>query len=383
MNNASLLLASALVFLFACSDSTDGEAEQGAAVASSTATSTATSMAVTEANSKASLKVSSETIRIEVEELVMQELRPRINAVGVVEAVEELTINVDFTGTVKRVLVDEGTAVEAGQLIAVLDPQKRRLALQRAQQMLRKNDAAAKEAKLNLERRERLAKLKTVSKEVLDKSKLALERAQAQYREAEAAMTLAKRELDDSRILAPVAGVIDTRSVEVGETVLAGRPLFTLQAVGALRVQVWVSEANINQIAVGDVARLRIRRQAEAFQARVDSIGINAHPSTGNYSVKLSLEGAENLRPGMTVSAEITSASEQLLLLPASAITERNRQKVVFQIIEGKAAMRQAIVRAGFGGQWIVDDGLQPGDRIAVSNLDALFEGASVTSDAQ
>lgn len=98
---------------------------------------------------------------------------------------------------------------------------------------------ALEEARLKLQRRRNLASRDTISREVLDNSQLAVDAATAGYQQALALQQLAERELADTRIVSPTDGLVDVKSVEPGEPVLAGASLVKLQAVAGLRVQTW------------------------------------------------------------------------------------------------------------------------------------------------
>ena len=153
-----------------------------------------------------------------------------IQTFGVVEALEEVDVAAELSGTVKAVHVNEGDRVEAGQLLLELDAQKRQFAVQQADQQVERARAALEEARLKLQRRRNLAEKETISQEVLDNAQLAVDAASAAFQQAVASGQLAHRELADTRIYSPTAGLVDVKAVEAGEPVAAGGTLVTLQA---------------------------------------------------------------------------------------------------------------------------------------------------------
>ena len=232
----------------------------------------------------------------------MEQLQPRdwqgtVSTFGVVEALEEVSVAAELSGTVRAVHVDEGDRVEAGQLLLELDPEKREIALAQAEQQVQRARAAMAEARLKLQRRRDLAERESVSREVLDNAQLAVDAATAAYQQAVASQQLAARELADTRIFSPTAGLVDIQSVEAGEPVSAGASLVTLQAVAGLRMHTWVSEADIIHVRAGGRATIIASGLAgREYPASIEWVGVNADPATGNFPVKLILaEGAQIL----------------------------------------------------------------------------------------
>ena len=318
---------------------------------------------------------------VTVQELVPQSWQATVSTFGVVEALEEVNVAAELSGTVVAVHVNEGDRVEAGDLLLELDPQKRQFAVEQARQQVQHARAALKEAQLKLQRRTNLAERETISKEVLDSAQLAVDLASAAYQQALASAQLAERELSDTRIYSPTEGLVDVRAVEVGEPVQVGASLVTLQAVAGLRVQTWVSEADIARVRAGDPAQVTVSGVADrTFAATIEWVGVNADPATGNFPVKLILSGdTDALRPGMTASAELQGITvPESLLLPEAALVDRNRRRVVFVVVDGVAHQREPLLAAGFSNRLQIPAGLEAGDRVVVSGQFLLLDGDAV-----
>lgn len=317
-------------------------------------------------------------------EVITLKLRPwqgLVTAYGVVQSAEQVDVSLDFTGVVKKVLVDEGERIERGQLLLELDTDKQKLRVAQAVQAVQQAQAAMEEARLNLERRQQLAERKTVSREALDNSELGLTRAAAHYREALAARQLAERVLKDSHVESPVNGVVELKAVESGEAVMAGTVLLKLQAVDSLEVQVWISESDIAYIHKGDSAAVSLSGlPGQALQAVVESVGVNAHERTGNFAVKLLVEQETPLvRPGMTATVQIAGvAFPEVLLLPEQALLDRDRRKVVYVVREGRAVQVEPLLGAGYSDRLLVLSGLHDGDQVIVGDLSRVLNGKQV-----
>ncbi|MDE0952463.1 MAG: efflux RND transporter periplasmic adaptor subunit [Halioglobus sp.] len=320
-------------------------------------------------------------VEVTVVELQPQTLQRTIRTFGVVEALEEVNVAAELSGTVTAVHVDEGDRVEKGQVLLELDPQKRELAVDQADQQVQRAQAALQEARLKLQRRKNLAEKETISREVLDNAQLSVDASTADYQQAIASQQLAVRELADTRIVSPTAGLVEIQAVEVGEPVQAGASLITLQAVHGLRVHTWVSEADVTQVQSGGRAIVTASGLAGSeFEANIEWVGVNADPATGNFPVKLILaESTDALRPGMTASADLQGISvNDALLLPEAALMDRDRRRVVFVVEQGVAHMREPLLAAGFSNRLQVLDGLAPGDQVVVSRQSLLLDGTTV-----
>jgi membrane fusion protein (multidrug efflux system) len=331
------------------------------------------------------IEIAKTPINVTTHKLEKTSWQGKIKTFGVVEAAEEINISLDFSGIIKKILVNEGQRVREGQLLVELDQDKLQFKYQQASEYAKQTKFTLDEALLKLERRKALAKKKTVSREVLDNSKLALNKAKAQYREALAAQLFSKRELDDSKIYSPVNGVVDIKAVELGENIPAGHILFTLQAIDSLRIKTWVSEKDINLIRNGARAEVFLTSlPGITINSAVESVGVNSDPDTGNFPVKLIIEKSNDLiRPGMT--ANITINSLELidsLLLPEQALVDRNRQRVVFVVkTHGNqliAEKRQPLLTLAQENQLFILSGLSAGESLIISPLDSIIDGSTI-----
>ena len=327
-----------------------------------------------------------QVVDVTVQKLKTQVWQGSIRTFGVVEAQEEVNVAAELSGTVETVHVNEGDRVKIGQLLLELDSQKQGLALQQAGQQVNGARAALDEARLKLQRRRNLSEQETISKEVLDNALLAVDAATATYQQALVSQQLAERELADTRIFSPTAGLVDIQAVEVGEAVMVGASLITLQAMQGLRVHTWVSETDIRHILAGGEARVIAAGLAgREFQASIEWVGVSADPDTGNFPVKLILtDETDALRPGMTATAVLEGINiPDVLLLPESALVDRDRRRVVFIVEEDAqrsvARLREPMLAAGFGQRLHILDGVAPGDLVVISGQERLLEGTAVS----
>jgi RND family efflux transporter MFP subunit len=319
--------------------------------------------------------------------VTVQRLEPRrwqgqVTSFGVVEALEQVDVSSETHGTVAAVLVREGDAVEAGDLLVELDRNKAQLRLAQAARGAEQAHALLEEARLRLQRREDLARQDTISQEALDNARLAVLAVEANYRRSEAVQQLAQRELRDTRIVSPARGLVDQKLVEPGEPVTVGATLVRLQVVQVMRVHTWISETDISHLHAGAIASVGLTGlKGSDYPARVEWVGVNADPETGNFPVKLILEADDpRIRPGMTATATIDLLEQpEVLLLPEAALVDRDRQRVVFIVREGRAQQVNPLLSASYGNRLQVLSGLVAGDQVIVNGHYGLRDGSPVS----
>jgi len=315
--------------------------------------------------------------------LTPQAWEKNIHVYGVVEAAEEIHISVNFSEPVKAVLFKEGQQIIQGQTLIKLDAQKRTLRVKKAQNTVNAAQAAMKKSSNELQRRRKLAQRNALSTEALQAAEILQHRLSARHQEALALLSLAKRELGDSTLLSPTNGIIDKRLIEPGENTQAGQTLAIIQAIDSVRVKIYVSEKDVNYLLQGDNVQVAfpalITKKSSAI---IESIGVKADQHTGNFPVYLSLNNQDKLlRPGMTAHVQLTGIRlTNTLLIPETAIVNRNRQKVVYLLSNNKAKQVQPILRASMS-EWVpVLDGLQAGDQIIIEGLENLHNDSLVMS---
>ena len=304
-----------------------------------------------------------------------------INSFGEIDAAKEIVITMDFSERVTKVYFEEGDRIKAGQLLIELDKRKPQLRLVRARTALRESKANLASSKTNLKRQETLYAKRNISLSKLEESQLALKRAKARNEEAFAAVKLAERDLADRRVTSPADGQVVKRDVEPGETVRPGVPLVVIQVVDAVRVITYVTEKDINHLRPGNEAIVTTPAvQSRTYSARIESLGTKADPDTGNFAVKLAIPNTEGmLRPGMTARVSLQGLKYQdAILIPDSALVDRDRRRVAYKVVDGRAVQVEPAVALSTVNQVHVLSGLEAGDQLIVEGLGSIVDGAPV-----
>lgn len=329
----------------------------------------------------ASMAVQPRIAEVEVLSLQLQPWLHSIEAFGRIVAAEKVVIGVETAGTVARVLFTEGQGIEAGQLLLELEDNKQRLRLERAAADVARSRAELAQAQGTYERYRALIGRRVVSEQDFKQTESAYNAAQARVEQAIAAEKLAQQELRDLSLISPVDGVVEHEAVEPGQKVRPGEELAIVQAGTSLQVVSYVTEKEVNLLHPGDLAPMTSPGVAgREYQARIESIGSTADPKTGNFPVKLRVDNSDGLlREGMSARITLQSSEpEQRLLVPRHAVVDRDRQRVVFVVREGRAFQLTPSLGMGQGDWVVVRSGLSAGDQLVVSNLPQLNDGSEL-----
>jgi len=270
-------------------------------------------------------------------------LEGSITATGSLQGRGTVEVGAEVSGTVKAVHVDFNDEVKKGKLLCEIDPEQLAAALDQTRAQLMAAQAeystrqvTATEAELAAERSRKLAADGLVSQQQLEAAVAAADRAKASVRSAKAQITVARASVESARtklgktkIVAPLDGVVLARSVEVGQTVAASLQapvLFTLaRSLTEMELTVAIDEADIGQVKQGLPATFVVdafpERTFEAGLQRIHNIGTTVD-SVVTYQALLSVKNDDrSLRPGMTATATIVTASRKgVLLVPNAAL---------------------------------------------------------------
>ena len=244
-----------------------------------------------------------------------------VYATGTVEASLMIPISPKVAARLMTLNVDEGSHVEAGQVMAQLEDTD---LLQNVADLQAKMDLAQKD----LTRAQKLAKSGAVSKEGFDS-------AQAAYKSAVASFERAKAELGYLQLIAPQAGTVIRRDGEIGELIPVGTAVFWINGGDQIRIETEVDEEDVGLVRSGQ--RVLISADAfpgQIFNGKVQSITPKGDPVARSYRVRVTFDGNAPLMIGMTAETNIvTKEKDNALMVPLSSVKEGK----VIKITGGKA----------------------------------------------
>jgi membrane fusion protein, multidrug efflux system len=291
-----------------------------------------------------------------------------VNVSGVVEPIRTVGVNSQVGGALLAVLVEEGTRVRAGQVIARLDD--REIAAQE-----RSAEAEYAVRASAYERASRLRESQVIT--------------QAEYERDRAAYEAGRSQLEQLRtrrgyavIRAPLSGVVTGKMVEAGDVVGPQTRLFDIGDLSTMVVRVSVSELDVVALAPGDAVRVALdAHPGREIPGTIRRIFPSADPSTRLVPVEVALhaDGAGLARPGFLARVTMAlGAKENVLLIPASAIVGGSGSQNVYVVEDGRALRRSVGTGLTSRGQVEVVSGLQVGETVVVTGNNSLRDGGEV-----
>jgi RND family efflux transporter MFP subunit len=297
--------------------------------------------------------------------------------------VAQVDVGSKTLGYLELVLVDRGDAVKRGQLLALVRPSDLPQQLAEAKSSLAQIVASRLLARTNHERAKRLAPSGVVSQQELQQATASLAAAEAAESAAKARIEVLAVRLGETRIVAPIEGVVSSRRLDPGALVgpSGGGPILTIVQMGSLRAFVAVGERMAGMVRVGQEARVELDAfPGKVFLGKVVRLSPAFDPTTRTLDAEVHLEnkGGE-LRPGMYGRAEIVVDTHRgVVTVPAEALLISAERRSVLVVEAGRA--RSRVVQVGVDGEeWLeVTAGLSGGERVIVAGADGLTDGSPV-----
>lgn len=257
------------------------------------------------------------------------DIRQAVSANGTLNPVVLVNVGTQVSGTVKRLRADFNDRVEAGQVLAELDPPLFQAQLAQSQANVANAKAALRLAQANEKRVRALYQQDYVARADLDQAMQALDAARAQVALAEAQTQRDETNMRYSVIVSPVSGVVVSRNVDIGQTVAASfqtPTLFTIaQDLKRMQIDTAVAEADVGGVRVGQNVRFSVDAFPERnFQGVVRQIRLNSliQQNVVTYDVVIDVDNADEvLLPGMTAFVNIVVAERHdVLRMPLAAL---------------------------------------------------------------
>jgi RND family efflux transporter MFP subunit len=256
------------------------------------------------------------------------------------------------SGTVRQVNADLGARVEPGKLLAQLEDVDQEIAL-----------AQAEVGQANAEQQVvRIRALTSSGAATVADS----EAAEFRFREAGLMLRKARREAELTRITAPFAGIVTSRTARVGRLVNPGDTLFRVTAISPLLAQVRVPEATAAGIRTGNAAQV-IGPAGVTADARVIRASPAIDAASGTREVVVELVAGSRLPPGSSVTVRIGSERRRVVAVPRKAVAQ-DGYVLVFE--HGRGTLRSVTLGADLeDGRVEVISGLAPGERLVAPEL--------------
>jgi HlyD family secretion protein len=315
-------------------------------------------------------------VQVQAEKVERRNIQSSVLASGKLVHEQEVKLTTEEIGRVTAIYVQEGAHVTQGQLVLQIDDQRLRAAVEQNQASVRVQEIAIQRQQLQAQNlRTQWQRMKelhdrklidddrfTTATSNLDIAEVDLRSSREALSQARALLDQAQDRLSKTRVYSPIDGVVTSLDIKVGETAISsstnipGSNLMTVANPGSIHTEVNVDEADIANVATGQMARVfAIAYPEQPVEGVVDSIGVSAKVAQGqqgqSFAVKIRLVDPEKitLRPGMTCRAEIfTATKKDALAIPIQAIqveedlAAAKTERHVF-VVRGSRAARVAV----------------------------------------
>ena len=312
---------------------------------------------------------------------------------GRIEAVESVQLRPRVSGYIDKVNYTDGQEVKKGEVLFTIDDRTYRAALEQAQATLARAKTQASLAQSEANRTNKLINTNVVSREEWEQRRSAAIQAQADIRAAQAAVDAAQLNLDFTKVTAPIDGRASRALITSGNLVTAGDSASVLTTlVSQKTVYVYFDVDESTYLRYQDLARkgqgassdhtalpVEIGLTGEAgypHQGKVDFLDNQLTPATGTIRMRALLDNAQRqFTPGLFARVRLPGSAEfkATLIDDKAVLTDQDRKYVYIVDKDGKAQRRDITPGRLANGLRIVQQGLNPGDKVIVDGLQKVF----------
>jgi RND family efflux transporter MFP subunit len=301
-----------------------------------------------------------------------------------VRARVETPIGFRVAGKILRRQAELGQRVQAGQVLAELDPQDYRLAADAARAQQAAAQTSRDLAAADLQRYRELRAQNFISSAELERRESTYRSAQAQLEQAQAQLASQGNQTRYATLVADVAGVVTAIDAQPGQVVSAGTPVLRIAQDGARDVVFAVPEDRAAQIKPGSAVAVRGWAGGPELQGQVREVAASADPVTRTYTVKVAIDAATAPPLGATVYARpqaLSHVGAPVLKLPTSALRQEGGGSAVWVLDKGSMTVRSQPVQVATadGNEAVIAQGLEPGMQVVVAGVHVLAPGQKVS----
>lgn len=335
------------------------------------------------------------TVPVSLGIVVQKHVPVTLRAIGNVEPYQTVGVKSQISGELQEVHFREGQDVNKGDLLFTLDQRQLKADLARAEGNLQRDEAQARNARVQAQRYAALLKEGVVAQQQYDQFVSNADALDATVAADRAAVEYARLQLQYTRISAPISGRTGSIQVHRGNIVKANDvDLVTINQIAPINVQFAVPEQQLGEVKHYMAARtLKVEAVTRsddparpagtllASAGELTFIDNTVDPATGTIKLKGTFNNRDrNLWPGQFVDVVLTLSTEQnAVVVPSQAVQTGQRGSYVFVVAEDNTAdMRAITVKRTAGTETIVSSGLTPGERVVTDGQLRLTRGAKV-----
>ncbi|HEY7985596.1 MAG TPA: efflux RND transporter periplasmic adaptor subunit [Methylophilaceae bacterium] len=334
--------------------------------------------------------------QVSVQEVKPQTVNVEMEYTGQISGVRDAEVRARVTGILLRRNYIEGATVQAGQSLFTIDPAPYQAALAKAEADMASAEAKHAQTTRDVARLKPLIEARAISQKDYDDAASAEQIASADVKSAEARVTDAKLNLSYTRVAAPISGVTGRIQVTEGAlisgpdilltTITQTSPIYAIASVSdndqlRLNHDVQAGELQLPKDGRFDVSVTLADGSVYPHTGKVNFSDIRLNPATGTSEVRAALPNPNSiLRPGQFVRVKLIGAKRiNALMVAQRAVLEGPQGKYVY-VVNAKSQVETRPVEVGdwTGEQWVINKGLQAGDKVIVDGVAKIGPGAPV-----
>jgi membrane fusion protein (multidrug efflux system) len=311
---------------------------------------------------------------------VFENVEHTLEAVGSFFPEDEVTVGAEENGVIKKLHVDEGYKVKKGDLLLEIDDEKLRMEVEESRAMLKEARTRLEHSRSTLKRMTRLFEEGVIGQQEFDDASNQASLNQAVVENIRARLRRFKKSLRETKVVAPMDGVVSEKMVSAGEYVKVGADLVKIVDANPLKLTFTLPEKNAGEIRTGQKVKVTSRVYPnEKFEGEIYFINPKVDPDTRTIEVKAWVDNSEyRLRPGYFVNVRVLLGERRSLVLPESAVVVREGKIVVMAIMDGRIVYKRVTPGVRYNGKVEILEGISPEDDIVVSGRSEITEGTRV-----
>lgn len=325
---------------------------------------------------------------VRVAEAIQGIVEERLHAVGTVQAFNTVTVRSRVEGELQTLFFKDGQFVQAGTVLAQIDPRPYQAKLDQAQGQLRQVQSQLQLAQSDLQRFLQLEKQQSIAKQQVDNQRALVEQLKGSVTTAQAAVEDAKLQLEYTKITSPIDGRLGLRNLDEGNLISAANTdgLVVITQTQPIAVSFSLPEKDLSRLFEHLQLEQSLPVQVSDRQNKLISTGSilavdnQINLNTGTVRVKASMPNLDNrLFPNQFVSVNVLLTKHQGIVIPAAAVQTGSIGDFVYVVgADQKVSIRPVKVQLTADEQSLIADGLVLGEQVVVEGTDRLREGSQV-----
>jgi len=335
-------------------------------------------------NSKEAKAAATQAMTVKVQTAKAERVDDTTDYVATLKSRDSAVVMPQVEGIITQIFVHSGESVAAGAPMMQIDPAKQQATVNSQEQARAAQEAQLKWAQQNYDRVSGLANAGVVSKQDLDQARATLDAAKAQLHSLDAQVSEQQVQLHYYQVVAPRAGVVGDVPVRVGDRVLTTTTLTTVDRPGSLEAYIYVPIEKSAQLKMNLPVEMVDGSGNSLATSRITFVSPQVDTSTQTVLAKAQIANAnDHLRTAQFIRARVIWASEERPAIPVVAVSRIGGLYFAFVAEpdqKGGFIVHQKPIQIGqiVGNNYVVLDGVKPGDKVVVSGTQFLVDGVPV-----